>query len=232
MSTLRKGIILGILLSMCHIAHAQNLTNTNVDTSRLKVFHLGNSIGFNLMDCSSIPNTGYAIKHQMFPGINLNMIFDFRLSGFLHFRILPGIQTGQKKISITDKLNDTIQTLDIESFYLELPVLLKYRLNHAKEKGPYIVAGICPRFDLTGSDLTWFRPSRRLLRSFDLYPELGIGMGFQKPKIKLAAELKFSAGILDIFYPQPDPYYNIYRTGLKKVYSRMVILSVQLEYSR
>jgi hypothetical protein len=71
-----------------------------------------------------------------------------------------------------------------------------------------------------------------MLKSFDFYPELGFGIDFYLSMVKVAMELKFSVGMLDVFLPPGDPLFNLYVSGVDKIYSRMVVLAFHVEQSR
>lgn len=230
--SLHKGIILGILLTFSLPVLSQKSKPKNMMMADFQPFHFGYSLGLNIGGFTAIPNDGYHFDLVQNPGIHLNLITDYRLGKFLDLRFLPGIQFAQRDLAITIKLTDSTQTWKIESVYVDLPLLLKYRAERVNNYAPYLIAGLCPRFDLTRSELVDFKPAKPMLKFFDLCPELGVGVDFYTQTTKVALELKFSVGILDIFRAQPDPRFTLYSNGVSQIYSRMVVLSVHVEQSR
>jgi hypothetical protein len=95
----------------------------------------------------------------------------------------------------------------------------------------YLIVGANPRFDLTGGEIQNWRPVQRLVKAFDIYPELGVGTDFYAVKVKVALELKFGVGMLNIFNPPPGdaPEYALYANGVKRILSQMMVLAVHVE---
>jgi hypothetical protein len=71
-----------------------------------------------------------------------------------------------------------------------------------------------------------------MVKSFDFYPELGVGVDFYLSMVKVAMELKFAVGMRDIFLDPEKPEFNLYVAGVDKIYSRMVVLAFHVEQSR
>ena len=146
--------------------------------------------------------------------------------------MLPGIQFGQRDVGIEDSLSKV--NIKIESVFVDLPVLIKYRADRVNNYAPYLIAGINPRAELLGSELKEWKRSQRLIKALDIYPELGVGIDFYLEKVKVAAELKFSVGMLNIYRElNPDDpataNYALYAKGISTILSRMVIFSIHVE---
>lgn len=229
---LNKGTFVGILLLFSLPVMAQRSLPKNMVMADYQAFHFGYSVGFNVTGFTIIPNDGYHLDLVQNPGININLITDLRLGKFLDLRFLPGIQFSQRDLTVTNKITAESKQWRIESVYVDLPVLLKYRAQRINNYAPYLVAGISPRFDLTRAELVGWKPATPMLKSFDFYPELGFGIDFYLSMVKVAMELKFSVGMLDVFLPPGDPLFNLYVSGVDKIYSRMVVLAFHVEQSR
>jgi hypothetical protein len=113
-----------------------------------------------------------------------------------------------------------------------MPLVLKYRSLRVNNYAPYLLVGICPRFDLTRAEIVGWKPATPMLKSFDIYPELGVGVDFYLSMVKVAMELKFAVGMSDVFLGPADPKFDLYVSGIEKIYSRMVILAFHVEQSR
>jgi len=229
-----KGIILGILLTLSLPLLAQRSKPKNMTLADSQPFHFGYSVGFNTMGFTAIPKDGYKIDLKQNPGININLITDYRLNKFLDIRFLPGIQFGQRDLNVTNILTGETKERAwwIESVFVDLPVLLKYRSERLNNYAPYLIAGVNNRFDLTRAELEGWKPATPMLKSYDFYIELGAGVDFYLSMVKVAMELKFSVGMRDIFLGPSDPLFDLYNAGVSSVYSRMVILAFHVEQSR
>jgi len=227
-----KGIILVILLSFSLPVLPQKSIPKNMIMADTQTFHFGYSVGINTTGFTIIPKDGYHLDLVQNPGININLITDYRLGKFLDIRFLPGIQFAQRDLTVTNKLTAETKKWPIESVFVDLPILFKYRSARVNNYAPYLIAGISPRFDLTRAEIVGWKPATPMLKSFDFYPELGVGVDFYLSMAKVAVELKFAVGMLDIFLEPADPLFNLYVSGIDKIYSRMVILAFHVEQSR
>ena len=208
---------------------AQTSKPDKADSARLKRFHLGFTMGLNTAGFKIIPKGGYDFNLRYNPGININVIADYRLTGFLSLRILPGIQFIQRDLTVTKNITAETKTWKIESILLDLPLLLKYRIQRKISHSPYLIGGIAPRFDYNRADMEGWQNAKPIVKAFDIYPELGVGADFHLSKVKVAIDLKFSQGIRDIFAEPDDPRFNLLTSGISRMYSRMLVLSFLLE---
>ncbi len=228
----QKGLILGILLLISLPVLSQRSKPKNMVMADFQKFHFGYSVGFNTAAFTVIPNDGYRVWLVQNPGININLITDYRLGKHLDVRFLPGIQFVQRDLTIQNRTTLEKKTWRIESVFVDAPLILKYRSVRVNNFAPYLIAGVSPRFDLTRAEIVGWQPATPMLKSFDVYPELGVGVDFYLSMVKVAMELKFSVGMLDVFLSPPDPLFSLYSSGIDKIYSRMVVLAFHVEQSR
>ncbi len=226
----RKAFILIFFLALGLPALTQNAKPRNNALADNKLFHFGYSVGFNVMGFTINPQPGYVPTLKRNPGINFNIITDYRLARYLNLRFIPGIQFAQRNLNVVGHTNPWL----IESIFLELPVQLKYRSLRANNYAPFLVAGINPRFDLMrrAVDFNAWTFSPPMLKAFDIYPELGWGVDFYLSSVKVGLELKFSVGLLNMFLvPQGTSTidFDLYIKGIESIYSRMVILAINIE---
>lgn len=198
-------------------------------------FHFGYSVGLNTtgFTITQTPSQKkYLLDLTRNPGININLITDYRIGKFLNIRFLPGIQFAQRDLSVEDTLAQTSRIWPIESVFVDLPILLKYRSLRVNNYAPYLIAGVSPRFDLTRAEIVGWKPATPMLKSFDFYVEMGVGVDFYIAMAKVAMELKFAVGMRDVFLGPDDPDFSLYVSGVDKIFSRMVILAFHVEQSR
>jgi len=233
-----KGKILSVLLLIPLFAMGQREKPWNLTTIDYQPFHFGYSVGINWMSFTTLPKDSFSVETLQHPGININLLTKLKLGKYIDLRFTPGIQFSQRDISVHQywKDPDTAHVIKswgpkkIESVYLEFPFLIKYRSKRVNNFAPYLIAGINPRVDLTGGEIQNWKPVKRLVRVFDIFPELGVGIDFYTPRVKVGTELKFSVGMLNVYKPPgEDPGYELYANGIKSIFSRMVILAVNIE---
>jgi hypothetical protein len=200
-------------------------------------FHFGYSVGINFMSFTVIENPGYEASLIQYPGLNINLVTNYRLGKNLDIRALPGIQFCQRDLTIENTETKVPQSWQIESVYVDFPIDLKYRADRVNNFAPYLIAGFCPRIDILGAELKGFDAGPRMLQMFDIYPELGFGIDFYLQNVKVAAELKFSVSLKNVYTsPLADledvadaSDYANYVNGVERITSRMVILAIHIE---
>jgi len=227
------GISLLLFFGLSLSLVAQRSLPQNIPGFDKKVFRFGYSVGINWMGFSLDPTSrdSFQLDVKQHPGININLITSLNLSKYLDLRCTPGIQFSQRDVKVTKKgSNAEIWDAKVESVYFEMPFLLKYRSERVNNYAPFLVVGVAPKFDLTGGEIENWKPVKRLVKSFDLFPELGFGVDFYTQKVKVTTELKFSVGILNVFRsPDDDVEYALYSGGVDRLMSKMVILSIQIQ---
>jgi len=226
---MRKMFFAILLMVYVHGAFGQKSKPMNLTTFDYMKAHLGYSVGINWMGFTTVPAEGDILSVKQHPGININLVTNIRLAKYLDLRILPGIQFGQRDLYITDVTTLEKWDAKIESVYIDLPILVKYRSQRVNNYAPYLIAGINPRFDLTGGEIEDWKPAQRLVKAFDIFPEIGVGVDFYLANVKMATELKFSVGMRNVFYPPPaDAEYDLFGRAIDQMLSRMVILSIHI----
>jgi hypothetical protein len=204
----------------------------NMVLADFQKFHFGYSVGFGTSAFVVTPKDGYHIDLRKNPLININLITDYRLNKYMDIRFVPGIQFTQRDLSVTNKITHDSLGWPIESVFVDLPILFKYRAERVNNYAPYLIAGVNPRFDLIGAKLEGWKPATRMVKSFDFNVELGVGVDFYLSMVKVAMELKFSVGTRDIYMEIFDPKFELYTSGINNLYSRMIVLAFHVEQSQ
>ena len=232
-----KRILILLILLIPVMATAQKAKPKNDSNYDERLLHFGFSMGLNTMDFNakmnpSDTNNWTAEVVSLKPGINIQIVMDYRPTTYLDVRFLPGVSFGQRNLNFYDEdgvlVNDEQQ---LESSFLEFPLLIKgkgMRLNNSR---PYLIGGINFRYDLAAkkeydedSDV-YIR-----LRKADFYYEVGAGIDFYLPYFKLTIEAKMSNGLRDVLvHDEPHPYHPQYVNSIESLKSQMWILSFHFE---
>jgi len=232
-----KRILILLILLIPVMATAQKAKPKNDSNYDERLLHFGFSMGLNTMDFNakmnpSDTNNWTAEVVSLKPGINIQIVMDYRPTTYLDVRFLPGVSFGQRNLNFYDEdgvlVNDEQQ---LESSFLEFPLLIKgkgMRLNNSR---PYLIGGINFRYDLAAkkeydedSDV-YIR-----LRKADFYYEVGAGIDFYLPYFKLTIEAKMSNGLRDVLvHDEPHPYHPQYVNSIESLKSQMWVLSFHFE---
>ena len=231
----KRTAIFIILLLIPVVLAAQKAKPMNDSNYDDRLLHFGFSMGMNTMDfnVSMKPGSPYQAEiTALKPGINILIVTDYRPSIYLDLRFLPGVSFGQRNLGFFNSEGTKIDSIQIESSYLEFPVLIKAKGMRLNNSRPYIIGGINFRYDLAGKkELTGpgYDGDGNYLRlnKADLYYEVGAGIDFYLPYFKLTIEAKMSNGLRDVLnynaaYPQ---YYN----DIESLRSQMWVLSFHFE---
>jgi hypothetical protein len=231
----RKSIILLFLL-MPILLSAQKAKPKNDSNYDERMLHFGFSMGLNTMDFNiklsdeAIANKITAETVNLKPGINIQIVTDFRPSTYLDIRFLPGVSFGQRNINFYQDgvlINDGQK---LESSFLEFPLSLKYKGMRLNNSRPYIIGGLNFRYDLAGKKEYDDQQEIYLrLKRADLYYEAGAGIDIYLPYFKLTIEAKMSNGLRDILVHEPAPGYPQYANSIESMRSQIWVLSFHFE---
>jgi hypothetical protein len=204
-----------------------------------KPIHFGFSLGFNAMDFNVVPNQAYLDTNRLYPevsilnpGINIQIITNFRPAKYFDIRFLPGVSFGQRVIRFYDYETGELVNGEqkLESSFLEFPLLLKYKGERLNNVRPYVIGGLNFRYDLAGKkEYDDEKPVYLRLKRPDLYYEAGAGLDFYLTYFKLSVELKMSTGLANILAGEAHPQYPQYYNAIERMKSQMWILAFHFE---
>ena len=199
-----------------------------------KAIHFGFCVGLNVMDFSITHSYDHYRTDSLLANVtNLSMGFHIqavsaaRFTDNLELRFLPGVAFGQRDLSFFkgDRLYEKIQKL--ESSYIELPWILKYKSKRVNNYRAFLVGGLNPRFDLAKT----YREEEGIymdLKMNDLCYEMGGGFDFYFPYFKLSIELRGSWGLFNVLNRRSTPYPE-YQNAVEKLRSSVYMISFYIE---
>lgn len=232
-----KYIVILILLVLSIEGIAQKAKPKNSSWYDDKLLHFGFSIGFNSLDFNTTTSQQYYEVDSLYsevsflkPGINIQVIIDYKPFRYFDLRFLPGVSFGQRDLVFYkgQQLYDDKQKL--ESSFLEFPLLIKSKGSRLNNIRPYLVGGLNFRYDLAGrKEFDDSEPVYLRLHRADLYYEIGAGLDIYLPYFKLAVELKLSNGLRDVLVRDPAPGYPQYVNAIESLRSQIWILAFHFE---
>jgi hypothetical protein len=231
-----KRILILLILLIPVAATAQKAKPKNDSNYDERLLHFGFSMGLNTMDFipkmnPSDTNNWTAEVVSLKPGINIQIVMDYRPATYFDIRFLPGVSFGQRNLNFYKNgvlENDKQQ---LESSFLEFPLLLKAKGMRLNNSRPYLIGGINFRYDLAAKkeydeqSAVYMR-----LRKADLYYEVGAGIDFYLPYFKLTIEAKMSNGLRDMLvHDEPHPFHPQYVNSIESLKSQIWTLSFHFE---
>lgn len=237
-----KSILSLILLtSLSFAAFAQKPKVENLPLFKQKRVHFGftlglNSAGYTLdrKDIDFVNDSLLTISVDGQSGFNLGIVSALHFNEFVSLRFLPSLSFTQRNINYTFKTQKegvaSTETLlkAVESTYIELPLLLKYRSKRLNNFAAYLVGGGKYVIDLASNEnvdnSTLDEPIVKTASSF-MAAEIGIGTDFFLPYFKFSIEGKMSYGISNILIRDN----TIFSNPIDRMLPKMFILSLHFE---
>jgi hypothetical protein len=200
-----------------------------------KWIHFGFMVGLNTMDFGfKRPAPGpdsvlFADVSRPNPGFQVSIVSDLRMGDGLSLRFLPGITFGSRGFHFYN--DSTLESKqNVESNYLDFPLLLKYKSKRVNNYRPYLIGGINVRYDMAArKDYDEDGPYVRLV-PMDFFAELGFGIDFFLQYFKFSPELKVSVGFRDVLVHDPAGGQNRrYSNSINRLNSYLVMLCFYFE---
>lgn len=228
-----------LLLALLVPVIAQNVYVPNRYKQDEYAIHFGFCLGLNFMDFSTTPAYSNAQNDTLIadvstpsPGFHIQIISNYRLGDYFDLRFLPGIAFGQRNLNFYDRRTNVLVSNknQLESNFLEFPLLLKYKAKRLNNIRPYLISGANCRYDLAHN----FNEDRQIyigLKRLDLYYEIGTGIDFYLEFFKLSVELKFSYGLNNMLSRKDNISGNNekYQNAIQRLSSTMTLLSFHFE---
>jgi len=234
-------IITGLFLCWFGTSSAQNqLTQRKVLNYQQiddKAIHFGFCVGLNVMDFTVTPSyENYKTDSllcnvtNLSPGFHIQVVSAARMTDRLEVRFLPGVAFGQRGLLFyrNGKLEDDLPLQKLESSYIELPWLLKYKSTRVNNCRAFLVGGLNTRFDLAKT----YREEDQIymdLKLNDFCYELGAGLDFYFPYFKLSVELRGSWGMFDVLKRRTSMTDFRFQNAVEKLRSSVYMISFYIE---
>lgn len=226
-------------------AQAQKAKVPNKPKYDLQLYHFGFSLGINNMDFM-IKNTNFhaynathrekilSIEPMSQKGFNVGIVSNLRLGKYFDLRFVPDLAFGDRKLiyklqAAQDSFKLVTRTKKIESTFINLPLLLKYKSARIHNFRVYVITGLKYSFDL--ASLAKKKVSEDednivlKLYSRDLYYDIGVGVDYYLPYFKFATEIKMSYGTKNILKND----HTIYTDPIERLNSKVFLLSFLFE---
>jgi len=163
------------------------------------------------------------------PGFQIQVVSVARLTDNLELRFLPGVCFGQRELSFYEGKREQLYIAPqrLESSYIDLPLLLKYKSTRINNYRAFLIGGLNPRFDLAKT----YRVDSDIymdLKTFDLCYELGSGFDFYFPYFKLSVELRGSWGMFNVLNRRSTPH-SEFQNAIEKLRSSTYMISLYIE---
>jgi len=236
---MRKIILIILLFVVGFSVSAQKEIILNYQEVDYKKIHFGFTVGFNTMDFKLTPTLDtYGADSAMLvpeinklvPGFHVAVVSSLKLNEYFDLRFLPGISLGQRNILFYDENNKVDSEMKIESTFIDIPIIIKYKANRINNTRPYLIGGLNIRRDMARNKE--FNEDEKIyikLNPFDIYYEIGFGFDFYLAYFKLSTEIKYSVGTFNVVSSQASEDFPQYANAIEQMNSRMFMVSFHFE---
>ena len=173
----------------------------------------------------------YTDVSRISPGFQVSIVSDLRLADYFSLRFLPGIAFGQRTLYFYNSKDSLFaRKMELESNFLDFPLVVKYKSKRVNNYAPYIVAGGNIRYDLAArKDYEEGSNIYVRLKPFDVYFEIGFGIDIYLQYFKFSPELKLSTGIRNILVSEPAAGFPQYVKSIDRLNSYIIMLCFHFE---
>lgn len=212
--------------------------NYNFWEFRKKPFYFGLTMGFhstgyltsnsrNFMNSDSIRVAEGIDK----PGGHVHIITNLKIGQYFDFRFIPGFAFSERRIKYQNYTNGNPTGFTeerIESVFLDIPMLLRFKSEPYRDKRLFVVGGLKYSYDVSSNSRARDEIRTRLLQisPHDFQFEIGAGVQFFFPFFIFSPEIKYSQGIgnIHIFNDSKEE-----SRVLDKILSRTLSISFHFE---
>jgi hypothetical protein len=197
-----------------------------------KFFNLGFIMGlnynaYNLKDQIDVCERGVCLESvSVIPrmGLSMGIISNFNFANQVNFRFIPTVSLEQRDFNFNFERDSTV-VRKIEASYLNLPFLFQIKAPYWKRTRYYVIFG--PQIGINFGSNKKVQDDLNLLKitTMDYSLVVGTGLGLYGDRIKLSPELRYSAGIRNIYVPE----FTSHATGISLLYSQVLSIIVNFE---
>lgn len=210
--------------------------NYNYLDFQKKNYYFGISLGINTSSyqvnrsSNFIANDSINIVNGLYrPGFNLNIITNLKIGEYFDFRFLPGFSFTERRFEFTSVNSGNAPNFkSIESVFVELPFMLRFKSEPYKDKRLFVVTGVKYVYDVASNSSANREKAQFLVQvsPHDFSVDVGAGMQFFFPYFIFSPEIKFSQGIGNVHIYKDE---LLESRILDQVNSRMISISFNFE---
>ena len=232
-----KSFYILLLLILCALnTFGQHQKLQNQPYADQRHFHIGFTIGIHTQDLI-LTNSGFINENgevwfseipNYSPGFTVGIIGDVYLNQYVNLRVIPTILLGDKRFVFKEQTSGEEYNAIIRNNYFSIPLHLKISARRTNNYRPYVLLGGYGSMEIASN-----KGLAVLLKPYDFGIDVGVGCDFYLNMFKLAPELKFSFGLVDILEKDrkdlKEESLLRYANSLSKATQRMITLSFNFE---
>ena len=235
---LTLSMLLLLLFAVPANAQRSSFGIPNLQKYDKQLFHFGFLVGYNTFDFLIDAKTDLSeydslmvINNSALSGFNLGIVSNLRLGKYFDLRFIPGLAFGDRIVNYTILYEDgsnLVTKKNVESVYLNLPLLIKFKSSRMHNVRAYVVAGAQYSFDLISAAKKKVAKTNEIvlkLQRHDVQAQVGVGLDFYCTYFKFSTELKMSFGLPNLLVKED----NTYAQSVNSLKSKIMEISFMFE---
>ncbi|MCQ2279689.1 MAG: PorT family protein [Bacteroidales bacterium] len=240
---MKRKLFIVILLLFALLGSAQAQKSSfgvpNLQKYDNQLFHFGFMLGYNQFDftirsdndLSKYYDSLMVVNTAAMSGFNLGIVTNLRLGKYFDLRFIPGLSFGDRVVRYTILYPDASQLVTkkrIESVYLDLPLLVKFKSSRMHNVRAYVIAGAQYSLDLiSAAKKQNNNPQEIMLKLYphDVQAQVGLGIDFYCAYFKFTTEFKMSFGLMNLLVKED----NMFAQSVQSLKSKMLQISFIFE---
>lgn len=232
-----KRIAIVLLMALPGLVFAQGRKKVfNLPSYDNRLIHFGFLIGINSSDfrisVSRTPGQFDSIKgveSKNASGFNLGIISNLHLGNFMDLRFIPALAFSSRTLvyAVESSKGTYTRSKDIESTFIELPLLFKFKSERHNNFRAYIIGGAKYSFDMASQkgvkdDVDNITVK---IRDGDYGFDIGVGFDFYAQYFKFSPEIRYTFGLRDVLIREGNPY----TSTIDRLTSKIILISFNFE---
>lgn len=165
-----------------------------------------------------------SVEGRSQPGFNLGLIGNWQFNKYFDLRFIPNMAFGEKMI-VYQTTNSIIENR-VNTTYLTMPLMLRFKSEPIKDWRLFVVAGIKYDYNIIPQQRTLAEPERIILKKNGLSMEYGIGLQYFFPYFIFSPEIKYSHSLYNMLEGGQSDLNN---SAIKGLYPRTLTLTINFE---
>lgn len=210
--------------------HGKRVNMPSYDQKR---YHFGISLGYNNSDFKIVHSENFIHNDSILvaeskkgPGFNLGIIADLPFAKFFDLRFIPSLVFAEKGLNYTMKADFSQVDKNIESVYLDFPLILKFKSQRVGNFRAYVIGGAEYLIDMASNAKARKAEDKVRVAKSDYAYNYGAGVDIYFPMFKLSIEIKTSHGIPNVLVADNT---LVYADVLQSLHSRTYLFSLHFE---
>ena len=237
-----RNIALMAFVMICSASQAQKSSAkiSNLGGFDNKDYHFGVQLSYNTSDFfvrrnfdPSFQDSILSLQNINQPGFNIAIIASLNLSKNFSIRFIPGISPKERILRysfLTPDGRSLNYDKTVSSFFIDIPLNLKYRTDRINNFAAYVIAGGQLSRDMASqekvnNERAGLEDQVVKIEQIDWLLNAGGGFDFFMPYFKFGIELKMEYGLRNILIQDNTRF----SSPLQSLYSRNFVLSLTFE---